>query len=107
MQNLHKKALRALNKAARQVHTSGKPYVVTHNGNIKRVTPTKNNYKFFQNTDCKYYPCHKGLTSINCMFCYCPLFTTEQCQNKLQFDCANCLFPHKRTNYKKVVDLLE
>ncbi|MDY3796251.1 MAG: cysteine-rich small domain-containing protein, partial [Agathobacter sp.] len=30
----------------------------------------EDSYKFFQNNKCKYFPCHKGLTDFNCLFCY-------------------------------------
>ena len=34
------------------------------------------NYKFFQNTKCEYYPCHKleNEADFNCLFCFCPLY---------------------------------
>jgi len=33
-------------------------------------------YKFFQNSKCEYFPCHKGVKEedFNCLFCYCPLY---------------------------------
>ncbi len=35
-----------------------------------------NNYKFFRNKDCEYFPCHKVKNDekFNCLFCYCPLY---------------------------------
>ena len=34
----------------------------------------ENSYKYFKNKDCKYFPCHKGLSDeFNCLFCYCPM----------------------------------
>lgn len=38
----------------------------------------KNNFKYFENRDCKYYPCHKA-EHINCLFCYCPLYLKDDC----------------------------
>ena len=34
------------------------------------------NYKFFQNTKCEYFPCHKveNEKHFNCLFCFCPLY---------------------------------
>ena len=34
-------------------------------------------YNFFQNKECEYFPCHKGVKEedFNCLFCYCPLYT--------------------------------
>ena len=64
---------------------------------------------FFKNKDCEYYPCHK-LHEINCIFCYCPLYTKEcggdYVMKKDIKDCSNCLFPHKKENYNKVIDKL-
>ncbi|MFW5671451.1 MAG: cysteine-rich small domain-containing protein, partial [Acetivibrio ethanolgignens] len=34
----------------------------------------ENSYRFFENRECKYFPCHKGLKELNCLFCYCPLY---------------------------------
>ena len=33
-------------------------------------------HQFFQNRECKYFPCHKGIDEeeFNCLFCYCPLY---------------------------------
>ena len=35
----------------------------------------KSSYKYFENRECKYYPCHKNMQNVNCLFCYCPLYT--------------------------------
>ncbi len=34
------------------------------------------NYKFFQNNKCEYFPCHKNIekNKFNCIFCFCPLY---------------------------------
>lgn len=40
----------------------------------------ENSYKYFKNTDCKYFPCHKGLSDdFNCLFCYCPMYSMPNC----------------------------
>ena len=39
----------------------------------------ENSERFFENKDCKYYPCHDGLEHINCLFCYCPMYRLEHC----------------------------
>ena len=33
--------------------------------------------RFFQNRECRFFPCHKGVAEeeFNCLFCYCPLYT--------------------------------
>jgi len=53
----------------------------------------KNNWKFFANRDCEFYPCHKGIEELNCLQCYCPIFWfcgTRAGGGK----CEECLFPH-------------
>ena len=65
-------------------------------------------YRFFQNRDCEFFPCHEGVEEedFNCLFCYCPLYTLgEQCGGNCIYtetgvkSCVNCSFPHKRENY--------
>ena len=36
-----------------------------------------NSDRFFQNRECRYFPCHTGVPEeeFNCLFCYCPLYT--------------------------------
>ncbi|MDR0308988.1 MAG: cysteine-rich small domain-containing protein, partial [Coriobacteriales bacterium] len=36
----------------------------------------KNSSSFFNNQDCKYFPCHSGIVPdrFNCIFCFCPLY---------------------------------
>ncbi len=60
-----------------------------------------NNYRFFENKDCKYYPCHKGLKEINCLFCYCPVF--YHCALKDKIPCEICIIPHRRNNYDRMI----
>ena len=78
----------------------------------------ENSYRFFENKDCKYFPCHKGLTEFNCLFCYCPLYALgENCGGNFRYtqkgikDCTNCLRPHIRENYPEITakmrDILE
>ena len=68
----------------------------------------KNSYKFFENKDCKYYPCHKGLKELNCLFCYCPLFHERKISALCQImeKCENCSFPHRAKNYQKIMKML-
>lgn len=69
-------------------------------------------YKFFENRECEFYPCHKGLEKLNCLFCYCPLYLKDDCGGNFKIlengvkDCTNCLFPHKAENYEKVIEKL-
>lgn len=74
----------------------------------------KNNHKFFENKKCRYYPCHKNLVEINCLYCFCPLFTYKfdpGCGKQRYPDgsvreCNDCIFPHQRKNYTKIIKLL-
>lgn len=61
-------------------------------------------YKFFQNKECEWYPCHNNV-NINCLFCFCPLYYIKDCggnfiilDNGLK-DCSNCLLPHNNYDY--------
>lgn len=75
----------------------------------------KNSFKFFNNWECEYYPCHKGISAdeINCLFCYCPLFTHDCAQyggTPLEAggwkDCSSCTWNHDPDNYDKIVRIL-
>lgn len=70
-------------------------------------------YNYFQNRDCKYFPCHEGADpeNFNCLFCFCPLYALgERCRGNFRYtesgikDCSGCLFPHKRENYDTICD---
>ena len=65
-----------------------------------------NNYKFFNNKDCQYFPCHKvkNEEEFNCLFCYCPLYLMEDCGGNYSIkrnikDCSKCLIPHSLKGY--------
>ena len=71
------------------------------------------NYDFFQNRECEYFPCHQGAhpETFNCLFCYCPLYALgDQCGGGFRYlsngikDCSNCLKPHRRENYGKIME---
>ena len=71
------------------------------------------NYEFFQNRECEYFPCHQGADpeNFNCLFCYCPLYALgDQCGGAFKYlsngikDCSNCLKPHRRGNYDKIME---
>ena len=71
------------------------------------------NYDFFQNKECEYFPCHKCVDpeNFNCLFCYCPLYALgDRCGGSFTYtengvkDCTNCLKPHRRENYEKIMD---
>ena len=75
----------------------------------------KNNYKFFQNRDCEFFPCHKieNEDSFNCLFCYCPLYLKENCLGSPDYilngkgqkirDCSNCTIVHRPEMYETVI----
>ena len=76
----------------------------------------KNSSRFFCNTDCEYYPCHTGIQNVNCLFCYCPLYSFDVCpgnytvtevNGKPVKDCANCTFPHEAGHYDSIMDILK
>lgn len=80
-----------------------------------------NNYKFNNNKDCEFFPCHKvdKPEEFNCMFCYCPLYMLgENCGGNFRYtlqgikDCSNCILPHiKEFGYahiqKKMMEVIE
>lgn len=109
MKDLHKKALKALKQVAKEVHSSGKPYTIMENGKITRIIPTRNSYKFFENRSCRFYPCHKGLKELNCLYCFCPIFPQRK-NNAVCLvcgPCENCTFPHKAKNYSRIIKMLK
>lgn len=75
----------------------------------------ENSHRFFENRECKYFPCHKGLDDFNCLFCYCPLYSIKECLGNPRFiesegkvikDCTYCTFPHQAENYDLLVEFL-
>lgn len=70
-------------------------------------------YKFSQNRECEFFPCHDGLNedSFNCLFCYCPLYALgDRCGGNFKYlengvkDCSNCRFPHTPENYDRILE---
>ena len=71
------------------------------------------NYKFFQNTKCEYFPCHKcgNQENFNCLFCYCPLYALgENCGGNFTYteqgikDCSGCLRPHRKDAFDSIME---
>jgi len=67
-------------------------------------------FKFVQNKECEYFPCHKNVKvkEFNCIFCYCPLYTKEYCCGEFDItnnmkDCSKCSIPHDKENYDLIV----
>ena len=74
-----------------------------------------NSSRFFENKQCEYYPCHSGIEEMNCLFCYCPLYSLEHCPGKHGYveiggkkikTCEDCTFPHEPGNYDKIIQFL-
>ncbi len=74
-------------------------------------TIMKNNYSYFKNTECEFFPCHKVEgENFNCLFCYCPLYALgDKCGGNFKYiedgikDCSNCLIPHSESGYFYIV----
>ena len=69
-------------------------------------------YAFFQNRDCEFFPCHRGVKEddFNCLFCYCPLYCLgENCGGNFTYlsdgtkSCEHCAFPHEREHYALIL----
>jgi Zn-finger protein len=70
----------------------------------KNLTDNKA-FMFFQNKDCPFWMCHKGVSPENfsCLFCYCPLIWLE-CKGPYTVftdkhglkrkDCSSCFIVH-------------
>ena len=77
-----------------------------------------NTYKFYQNKQCEYFPCHDvaDSSSFNCLFCYCPLYLKENCLGHPDYilnakgqrirDCSGCTVVHRPEMYEKVLEQL-
>ena len=73
------------------------------------------NYKFFSNKKCEYFPCHKGVDveHFNCLFCYCPLYMLkDKCGGNFTYnngikDCSNCTIPHGENGYEYIMSKMD
>ncbi len=70
-------------------------------------------YRYFQNRECAYYPCHKGADreNFNCLFCYCPLYALgDQCGGNFTYtedgikDCSACMKPHGKEGFDRIME---
>lgn len=59
------------------------------------------NYKYFVNKNCEYYPCHRGVDpeEWSCLFCYCPWFWHCGSKGKDGILCPDCIMPHDRNRW--------
>lgn len=74
-----------------------------------------NSYRFFQNRECEFFPCHEvqDKAAFNCLFCYCPLYLDDNCIGSPEYiitgrgqrikDCSSCLVVHSSEMYDKVI----
>lgn len=74
-----------------------------------------NSYRFFQNRECEFFPCHEvqDEAAFNCLFCYCPLYLDDNCIGSPEYiitgrgqrikDCSSCLVVHSPEMYDKVI----
>lgn len=71
---------------------------------------------FYENRACEYFPCHKGIEHMNCMFCFCPMYRFDNCLGNPVYKeingkslkvCTNCTFPHVREHYTDIMDFLK
>lgn len=74
-----------------------------------------NSYRFFQNRECEFFPCHEvqDEDAFNCLFCYCPLYLDDNCIGSPEYiitgrgqrikDCSSCLLVHSPEMYDKVI----
>ena len=74
-----------------------------------------NSYRFFQNRECKFFPCHEvqDEDDFNCLFCYCPLYLDDNCIGSSEYiitgrgqrikDCSSCLVVHSPEMYDEVI----
>lgn len=76
----------------------------------------ENSYRFFENRECQYFPCHKGLKEFNCLFCYCPMYGKTHCPGSPEYIekngrkikvCTNCNFPHHPNHYDAIIQTLK
>lgn len=69
------------------------------------------NFKFFQNNVCEFFPCHKNVKDeeFNCLFCYCPLYMLrDECGGDFKMtngikDCSDCTKPHDSDSYAYIM----
>ncbi len=73
----------------------------------------ENSYRFYQNRECEYFPCHKvgSEEEFNCLFCFCPLYALGSgCGGNCSYtkdgikDCSACLLPHSPKGYDYITD---
>lgn len=72
-------------------------------------------FKFVQNKECEYFPCHKtsDVEHFNCLFCFCPLYMLKkECGGGFKYthdskDCSDCTLPHGKHGYDHVMSKMK
>ena len=73
----------------------------------------EHSYRFYQNRECEYFPCHKvrNEEEFNCLFCFCPLYALGSgCGGNCSYtkegikDCSACLLPHSPKGYDYITE---
>lgn len=75
------------------------------------INTKSENYKYFQNKKCEFFPCHKINIEdeFNCLFCFCPLYMLkEKCGGNFKLtsgvkDCSECTVPHTKQAYEYIM----
>ena len=75
----------------------------------------ENSHRFFNNSSCKYFPCHQepDPETFNCLFCYCPLYAMgDKCPGQFEYFkgikmCTDCHLPHEPDFYDVVIEQLK
>jgi Zn-finger protein len=73
----------------------------------------EHHYAFFEYRQCEFFPCHKGLKELNCLFCFCPVYTDWNCPGKWSLtpdgvkDCSKCTKFHRRSGYDQLMEYLK
>ena len=77
----------------------------------------ENNYRYFKNINCKYFPCHtiQKNDNFNCLFCFCPLyFLGDTCGGNFKYsgekqikNCTDCNLPHLPEYYDTILAKLK
>ncbi|MDD3401098.1 MAG: GNAT family N-acetyltransferase [Eubacteriales bacterium] len=88
-------------------------YSITKDEWLGMGTRRAPNYRFYQNRQCEYFPCHRidDIEKFSCQFCYCPLYANPKCGGNFVLlsngvkDCSNCLRPH--VDYDAIVERLK
>jgi Zn-finger protein len=69
-------------------------------------------YRYFCHKECEWYPCHKNVDNLNCLFCFCPIYPYE-CGGKYKLlenglkDCSECGLPHSQEGYDYIINFLK